>query len=306
MGGGLALGAAVRSTLVALKGRANPRCVPELAPATEIPRVIHQTSPTTQVSAAIRDNIERLTTANPGWDYRLWDDAGIEDFIASEYGPRVLEYYSRINPHYGACRADLFRYLLMYRIGGVYLDLKSTVTRPLGEIIRPGDRYLLSHWRNEVGQEFEGWGHHPEVKLPRGEFQQWHIIAAPGHPFLRAVILRVLANIRQYDQTLHGIGTPGAIRVTGPVAYSLALIPLLDRFPYRLIDAHAGGIIYSIFGRQKRHRSLFKTHYAVRRDPVVLPKPENRVISAVWCTLRAAKRLCLGAFRAGRDKGETL
>ena len=283
--------AKVRRTIGTLKGRPDPKCVPEFAQAEEIPRLIHQTSPTAQLPAEILDNINRLTAANPGWDYRLWDDAAIEDFIAREYGTRVLEYYSRINPFYGACRADLFRYLLMYRMGGVYLDLKSTLARPLGEIIRPGDRYLLSHWRNGTGQEFEGWGRHPEVEIPQGEFQQWHIVAAPGHPFLRAVILRVLANIRQYDPVLHGTGTTGAIRVTGPVAYSLTLMPLLDAFPYRLIDAHASGIIYSIFGaeRHKQHRSFFKTHYAGRRDPVIRPTRTDNMISAVLRALQAAK-----------------
>ena len=35
--------------------------------------------------------------------------------------------------------ADVFRYLAVYREGGVYLDVKSTVTCPLDEVLSPDD-----------------------------------------------------------------------------------------------------------------------------------------------------------------------
>ncbi len=38
-------------------------------------------------------------------------------------------------PRYGVVLADIFRYLVIYNEGGVYLDIKSTVNRPLDEII---------------------------------------------------------------------------------------------------------------------------------------------------------------------------
>lgn len=34
----------------------------------------------------------------------------------------------------------------MYDQDGVYLDLKSATKRPLDDIIRPNDEFILSHW----------------------------------------------------------------------------------------------------------------------------------------------------------------
>ena len=96
-------------------------------------------------------------------------------------------------------KADLFRYLLIYAAGGVYLDLKSSIRDSLTRTLQPSDRYLLSHWRNRSGEEFEGWGLWDELRdFENGEFQQWHIVAVRGHPFLRAVLEKVLSNLALY------------------------------------------------------------------------------------------------------------
>ncbi len=168
-----------------------------------IPKNIHQTFYTKVLPSEIEKNVVNIRTLNPGWEYRLYDDDDIVEFIKNNYEPFVLGYYNRINPEYGAARADLFRYLLMHKYGGVYLDIKSAPTKPLDTVLMPDDRYLLSHWRNGKGERFEGAGLHPELhNIPGGEFQQWHIVAAPGHPFLKAVIKKVLRNIDRVQPRL--------------------------------------------------------------------------------------------------------
>jgi hypothetical protein len=91
-------------------------------------------------------NRDRIIALNPGWDYKIYFDAECEDFIAAHYGADVLDAYRRIDPRYGAARADFFRYLLMYQRGGVYLDLKSSLTRPLDEVLAPADEFIVSRW----------------------------------------------------------------------------------------------------------------------------------------------------------------
>ncbi len=86
-----------------------------LAPAHEIPRLIHQTFSTKDVPAEIRQNIASLQALNPGWSYALYDDADIVEYIRNHFGQEVLKRYLSINPLYGAARADLFRYLLLYK-----------------------------------------------------------------------------------------------------------------------------------------------------------------------------------------------
>lgn len=132
--------------------------LPQFAEGRSIPKIIHQTFPDHALPAAIEDNVQKMRLANPGWEYRLYDDEDIPRFIGTEYGAAVLARYQRINPKYGAARADLFRYLLMYKVGGAYFDIKASLERPLDAVIRADDRYLLSCWDNEAGQLHEGWG----------------------------------------------------------------------------------------------------------------------------------------------------
>lgn len=81
--------------------------------------------------------------ANPDWEYRLYDDAERRAFIEAHYDNRTLRLYDRISPRYGAARADFFRYSLMYSVGGVYLDVKSTVVQPLSSVISDDTPYLM-------------------------------------------------------------------------------------------------------------------------------------------------------------------
>jgi hypothetical protein len=249
--------------------------VPVFPAGTAIPKIIHQTYPDAHqnLPSILEENVQRIKALNPGWEHRLYDDVDIAEFIESTYGPRVLDYYNRLNGKYGAARADLFRYLLLYRHGGVYLDIKASLERPLDSVLLPDDVYLLSRWRNGKGEPFEGWGIHSRLrKIGRQEFQQWHIIAAPGHPFLRAVIERVLRNIDSYSPAWHETGRSGVLGLTGPIAYTLAITPLLRQHRHRLVDSHDElGLIYSIFTSAiyEAHKSVFKYHYTELTEPVV-------------------------------------
>ncbi len=240
-----------------------------------IPKILHQTYFSQSAEPAvlpieINDNIAGIRALNPGWEHRLYGRDDITEFIQTHYGNTILDYFHRIDPAYGAARADFFRYLLMYRCGGVYLDVKSTIIGALDDFLMADDRFLLAQWKNQPSDEFAGWGLHYEVRdVHGGEFQQWHIIAAPGHPFLRAVIEQVLTNIDLYIPTLHGVAKNGVLRTTGPLPYTLAIAPLLRPDNHRVVSKDPSfPLKYSIYGYDA-HFDVFKSHYSRLTIPVV-------------------------------------
>ncbi len=259
-----------------------------------IPRLLHQTwSDANQLPEEIRLSIERLRKLNPEWSYKLYTDSDVETLIGECYGPAILAAYRSICPSYGAARADLFRYLCIYHHGGVYLDIKSTVDRPLAEIIRPDDQYLLAQWDQTPESPHRGWGVHPALAgIPNGEYQQWHVIASPGHPFLRRAILKVLSNLQHYWPRRKTTGQKGVLAMTGPIAYTLAIQPILNQHAHRFLPPNSG-LRYSIFEALGRHhKDCFPTHYSNMNTPVVCPRGLRRLASAYlsWRNLRRAQR----------------
>lgn len=236
-----------------------------------IPRFIYQTVRNkNKIHPVLKENIKRLRMLNPRWQHRLYDDADIRRFISQHFGAETLRYFKRINPIYGPAKADFFRYLLMYKVGGVYLDVKSGLSRPLDESIT-GDEYLLSHWNNKLGQRYQGFGLHAGLG-PNGELQQWHIVAPPGHPYLKAVIAGVMRNIDEYDPLMHGPGKLGVLRVTGPIAYTNAIDPIRQDHPHKMVDIEQLGFIYSVTGgsaHELSHELLFPNHYRGSQEPIV-------------------------------------
>ena len=249
-----------------------------------IPKIIHQTFYTRDLPDKLQANVDLIRHLNPEWEYRFYDDDDIAEFIQTHYPDKVWRYFERINPCYGAARADLFRYLLMYKIGGVYLDIKSVATRPIQ--LKKDDRLLLSNW-TRVSGEFD-WGGHYELRhIEAGEYQQWHIICAPGHPCIKAVIENVLANIDTYDPSLHGTGKKGVLRVTGPVAYTLAIHRIQSEHPHRVVDIRSElGFEYNVYQNQS-HEKEFKSHYSLQTAPIVRLNWVKRQLTHVYAMIQA-------------------
>ena len=235
-----------------------------------IPRILHQTAPSLEgLPAEIRRNVERIRAANPGWEYRFYDDAHVLACIDQHLGPRIVDLCRRLHPRYRVVTADLVRYLAVYHEGGVYLDCKSFLARPLDDVLRPDDSYVISQWQNQAGAPAEGWGLHRDlIRIPGGEFQQWHVIASARHPFLAHVIEQVVFNLEHYNPAWYGVGLHGVLRVSGPICYSLSIAPMLALHRYRLVDIERLGFHYTIYDRITQHQDP-QQHYSTCREPLL-------------------------------------
>jgi mannosyltransferase OCH1-like enzyme len=170
-----------------------------------IPKTIYQTFKSTQLSIVTRWHINRMRRRNPEYDYRFYDDAGIEKFIGDEYGSDVFKLYKRIN--IGAAKADFFRYAVLYKRGGVYLDIDSQMLAKLDAFVAADDRAIIS------------------LESNLSYYVQWALIYEPGHPFLAKTLEIVIANLssNQFPHDVHWM--------TGPGAYTSAIKECLKEQP---------------------------------------------------------------------------
>ena len=133
-----------------------------------IPKRMHQIflgKPADQLPQEMKENVQYICRINPDWEYHLWGEEDIDTFILGYYNKEILRYFRMISPDYRAAQADFLRYLIVYALGGVYLDVKSSMERPLDQILLPSDRNIIYHWNNDVEGPYKGFGYYPD--LPR-------------------------------------------------------------------------------------------------------------------------------------------
>jgi mannosyltransferase OCH1-like enzyme len=87
-----------------------------------IPANIFQTWHTKKLPPKMYQAIKYIKTNNPGFKHFLFDDNDCREFIKNNFDISVLNAYDRLIP--GAYKADLWRYCILYKLGGIYMDIK--------------------------------------------------------------------------------------------------------------------------------------------------------------------------------------
>ncbi|MDB5019604.1 MAG: glycosyl transferase [Pedobacter sp.] len=162
-----------------------------------IPKIIHQTFKTEKLPLITRWHIYRLKKNNPDYAYEFYDDTRIEQFLHEEYDEDTLTLYKQLN--IGAAKADFFRYAVLFRKGGVYLDIDSAIKGSLNDFIKADDHAIISRERN------------PSL------YVQWALVFEPNHPFLKKTLEFVKDNIKN-NRYQHDVQ-----KMTGPAVYSKAI-----------------------------------------------------------------------------------
>lgn len=77
----------------------------------------------------ILENLQK----NKNFDYYLFDDLDCEKFISENFDISILQTFKNLIP--GAYKADLWRYCILYKYGGIYLDIKFKIITDLKNLI---------------------------------------------------------------------------------------------------------------------------------------------------------------------------
>jgi inositol phosphorylceramide mannosyltransferase catalytic subunit len=124
-----------------------------------------------------RAAIANLRALNPDFEYAFFDDLAVEQFFDEEF-PEYRQVFRRFR--FPIQRYDFFRYLAVYRYGGFYLDLDVFLAFGLSSLLDcssvfPFEGLTINSYLRDVCKM--DW-----------EIGNYAFGAAPGHPFLKAVI----------------------------------------------------------------------------------------------------------------------
>lgn len=150
------------------------------------PRLIHiwgtpsrqpEVRPARPLPLAAQASAQNARLLHPAYEYCFFDDAAIAAFLDAEF-PQYRTAFSQFP--LPIQRFDFFRYLVIYRRGGFYLDLDVYLAKPLDDLrahaaVFPFEELTLSSYlRQDLQHDWE--------------LGNYAFGAEAGHPFLAAII----------------------------------------------------------------------------------------------------------------------
>lgn len=201
-------------------------------PHTTIPKIIHQI----WIGKKYRRPEKWMNTwpaMNPDWDYRVWTDDNLHKLL-----PLRAQTAFDAMPHL-AGKADILRYEILHRFGGVYIDADTECVSPLTD---------------DLLQNVAFAAHENEYIRP-GLIANSVIGAQPGCLLMNAMIEHVAA--------LPDLANCSALdiwKTTGPLAFTrlvgqhrftfLRLYPSFWFYPIHCSDTHYTGVVDRCYSRQ--------------------------------------------------------
>jgi inositol phosphorylceramide mannosyltransferase catalytic subunit len=187
-----------------------------------IPKIVYQTFKTKELTPRLKELRKENSRSSPSYSFELWDDAAIDDFIRTNFPINVYRAFKKINPKFGAARADFWRYCILYKKGGVYMDIKTELLKDLDAVITSSDKAIL-----DLPRVLETWR--------EGTFEQWFLAYEPKHPYLRETI-RLLTDhinsgvIPECIESSTSCPKQRILKLTGPDAYTQAIETAIAKY----------------------------------------------------------------------------
>lgn len=157
-----------------------------------IPRVIWQTNYTNRVSLPIKAAWcwNRLLSRN--YNYYFHSTAERLTFVEQNFPGKPAELYRRLT--IGAAQADLWRLMVLYKHGGVYMDIDSHLIWPL-------DRFIKA----EVSEIF--------LRYKNKDATNYFIASSPANPNIKALLDEVLYRIENsHSNNVYDITGPSVFQ----------------------------------------------------------------------------------------------
>jgi len=154
----------------------------------KIPKIIHQIWLGSEFPEKFKFISKKWTTLHPEWKYKLWTDKNIKQLF-----PLQNQKYFDECKNYGE-KSDILRYEILYRFGGVYVDIDY-------ECLRPFD--ILNHC-------YEFYAGTEPLRLSPLHIGNALIGSKAGHPILKECI----ESIKDYRNEKYVFQRTGPLHLT--------------------------------------------------------------------------------------------
>lgn len=162
-----------------------------------IEKNIFQSWYTKELHPLVQKKIDSFKHLNSEYHYHLYDDIDMDNFVNKHFNGEIAECYNKLNII--VAKVDFWRYLVLYKYGGIYLDMDSSIEKSLDELINDEDQAIITA---------EGC---PNL------YVQWALIFSKNHPILKKTIELICNNVKKnsFPNDIH--------KMTGPTVFSKAI-----------------------------------------------------------------------------------
>lgn len=153
----------------------------------KIPKIIHQVW--SGIEGPLPEEFKSLGETwkrdYPDWEYRLCDNKMMIEFVKNEYPEHWFVYQKY---PFNVQRWDAIRYLILERIGGMYIDFDYESLRPMNDLLE--NKTCCFSFEKAVGGTLFA------------VFNNAMMLSAPNHPFMQKIVKFVFSRmtlIAQYN-----------------------------------------------------------------------------------------------------------
>ncbi len=174
-----------------------------------VPLIIYRTLNTTKVPIGMYNAIHETANFLPEFDHHFYTDEDCLNFIEENFPTDVVKAFKCLKP--GAFRADLWRYCILYKLGGVYTDAKIVFKlNPIGVM----KEYPVCYLQDTPGGQKMCDTKHPGI---------WNGImwTPPNNKVLLATIEEIVENCKSKR---HGFNS---LDITGPCVLGRQIAKLM-------------------------------------------------------------------------------
>jgi mannosyltransferase OCH1-like enzyme len=213
-----------------------------------IPLNIYQSWEHRNLSVNMINNINLLIQNNPEFNYYLYSDDDCRYFIKKNFDKSVLDAFDSLIP--GAYKSDLWRYCVLYKNGGIYIDIKFCSTESLINLINKHTTYYVKDRK--------------EYSCDNGVYNGF-IISPANNPVLLNCINQIVKNVKNkyYGKT--------PLDPTGPCLFGYYINKLHNNNDIRLffdgkniIDKNNNIVLFQYPSyRFEQRKMTSKSHYSI-------------------------------------------
>lgn len=159
----------------------------------KIPRILWQTNYSNKSTLPVYLNYLFNRLMSLSYEYRYVSTEQRIEYIKENTTKQIYEAYCQLND--GASQADLWRLLVLYKEGGIYLDIDANLVWPLAYILKDSSPAVYIKIKNNT------------------HYTNYFLATEPNNPHFSEMIDLIVKNIqdKKLDEHVYGMTGPGIL-----------------------------------------------------------------------------------------------